>query len=115
MADVIGLTLFLGTILILIGIFGGVVIICIYFEYKRGKDLIEKEKALIEKGLYKPSEPIEITKKILIAGLILAGIGAAISIGVYWETGLCIWMIVGLGPSSIGIALLISYMFIREK
>jgi hypothetical protein len=72
----------------------------------------KKDMLLIEKGLYKP---LEVAQKTLMAGLILVGIGVAISIGLYWETGLGAELIGGLVPCFIGIALLIAYLFIREK
>lgn len=89
-------------------IFGcSIAIIVIYTDHKR-------DMALIEKGLYKHT-PMELTKKVLLAGLILVAIGTAVFLGIYWEVGLGAWTIAGLLPCFIGIALLISYPSIRKK
>lgn len=82
-----------------------VAMIAIYYGHK--VDMLK-----IEKGLYKP---MPVAQRTLMAGLILVGIGAALFIGIYWGTGLSAWLIAGLVPCFIGIALLISYPFIRKK
>lgn len=98
-----------------------IVSIAIYSGHKRDmeKDKFnhERDMALIEKGTYEA--PPTFTQKtlmgLLIAGLISVGIGAAVFMGVYWEIGLGAWSIAGLVPCFIGIALLISRLFIKEK
>ena len=100
---------------ILIPIFGivfgcGIALLAIWTEYKR-------DRALIEKGLYKPEKPKPLGPpdwRFLIGGSIVAGIGSALVVstfvfGIGKATG-----IPGLIFLFIGIALLVIY-FVAKK
>ena len=91
-------------------------IIMVYGTYTEHKEKIRKMD-LIEKGLWKPEyEPKAKLEGALLAGLILAGIGAAILAGsfwVIWEVGQ--WLrLGGLITLLIGIALITYYAIIKR-
>lgn len=96
-----------GWIVSVVGTIMGCMVAMIAIYYGHKKDML-----IIEKGLYKR---MPVAQKTLMAGLILVGIGAALFIGIYWGTGLSTWLIAGLVPGFTGIALLISYLFIKKK
>lgn len=96
-----------GILVPIFGIFCGIILGSLGIYYGTRKDIL-----LIEKGLYKP---LPVTQKVLMAGLVLTGIGTAIFLGIYWEIGLGAWSMAELIPCFIGIALLTSYVFIRES
>ena len=58
---------------------------------------------------------MEWTEAILMAGLILIGIGVAIVVGFYWAEVPRLWLLGGLIPCFIGIALAASYIVLRKK
>lgn len=93
-----------------------------YWNYRR-------DKSLIEKGLYEPKPPEkppetsktpgevlqEAAPAILMAGLIVIGMGAAILVGFGLAGVSRLWLLGGLIPCFIGIALAASYIVIRKK
>lgn len=97
----------LGIIALLIP-FAGITCGClaIYLNHK-------KQMAMIAKGM-KPTEEKYMPEKLLTFGLVMAGIGAAICIGLYYIAYKA-WLIAGLVPGLIGVALILSYLVTKAK
>ena len=93
-------------------IFGcGIALLAIWTEYRR-------DRALIEKGLYKPEKPEPVGppgRGYLVTGSILAGVGVALIVSTFiFQIGKATG-IPGLILLFIGIALLVVYFVTKEK
>ncbi len=68
------------------------------------------------KAKYKFKEKEKKTKEDdLVGGLILLGVGLAIFLGLYWSIELGPWLIAGMVPAFVGMALIISYFVKKSK
>lgn len=83
-----------------------------YLSYKQNK-------LLIENGLYEPKTPKDALEEaapaIIMAGFILVGIGVAVFIGLSWASMPHLWMLCGLIPLFIGIAIEVSYVVLAVR
>ena len=83
-----------------------------YLSYKQNK-------LLIENGLYEPKTPKDVLEEaapaIIMAGFILVGIGVAVFIGLSWASMPHLWMLCGLIPLFIGIAIEVSYVVLAVR